>query len=229
MGVHRLDALRCKAVLALRREQNIDDLRTTQVPALDQHVFRPHAQQHFASPAHLVFRADLGAAQGCRFRRIGGQQIGVRQHQRLQCIDRAFAHQGMAPLGDHDRVDHLEGRRRQQHFCDGFHGRNIGQHARLDGIGADIVETGARLGGNEVWRNRHDIADAQRILHCQSGNRRHGVAAEHCHSLDVGLNTRPAARIRTGDNQNSVHGGTFRELCIVTKSAHKRGVFPLSG
>ena len=88
-------------------------------------------------------------------------------------------------------------------------------HANLDRIDANVAHHSINLrdhhfGLDEVYR-----ADATCILRGNCGHRRHRVAAEHRHRLDVSLNASAAARIRTcNDEDTRGHRHYSLRLCV---------------
>src|SRR5579883_333187 len=78
----------------------------------------------------------------------------------------------------------------------------IDQHPGLDAIGADVVEHGVDLPADKARLDAHDAEDAARVLRGERGDRRGRIPAQRRHRLDIGLDTRAAARIGSSDDEH---------------------------
>ncbi|MPN30490.1 hypothetical protein SDC9_177961 [bioreactor metagenome] len=77
------------------------------------------------------------------------------------------------------------------------------QHADLDRIHANVFHHRVNLRLQHLGRNAVDAAHALRVLCGDGGDRRHAVAAQRAEGLEVGLNARAPAAVRTCDGQHA--------------------------
>jgi hypothetical protein len=76
-------------------------------------------------------------------------------------------------------------------------------HADLHRIDADVADTAFDLRHDDLRRYRMHRLHAQRILRGDRGNRGHRVAAEHGNGLDIRLDTRAAAAVGPGNDEDA--------------------------
>ena len=126
--------------------------------------------------------------------------------------------QGMAALGDHDRIDDEVGDfLRSQHAYDDLDDGGRRQHAGLDGSHVEIVEDGVELRGNDRGRQFEHICHFLGILSRDSGNHGHGEDTVRGHRLEIGLNSCASAGVRSGNSeyllQRIRHDGLSKATC----------------
>ena len=176
--------------------------RPLEVAALDDHVARPHFEQAPGDGLHPFHVRRLDARQRFRLvqvRRNDGRKRGEPFDQRGHGVG---FQQRVAALGDHHRVHHERDIRippqRVRHGGDDL---RVGEHARLDGAGADVRQDGVDLRRNRIGRQVVDGLHAEGILR---GDRRHGGHAVHAvgrEGLQVGLDAGAAAGVGTRDGE----------------------------
>ena len=145
-----------------------------------------------------------------QFRQVGRDQVGEGQ-EFTQFRFGGLLQEPVAAGGHHHGVqDHDGGTGLFQPAADGGNHRGVTQHADLDGVDADVIADGLKLGGQEVRRGYVDGPDAMGVLCRQGGNGGHAVAAVGGNALEVRLDPRPSGRVRSGDGQHprcSAQGG----------------------
>ena len=144
-----------------------------------------------------------------------GQRLGLAQvrreergegHEPLsQTRDPGGLEEGL-PGGRHQHGidDQVRQRSRGETIGHGVDHRGGEQHARLGCPDIEVVEHGVELCGHEAGPDRRDRVHAAGVLR---GERRHhtrAVDAESGEGLEVGLDARPAARVRAGDGERDV-------------------------
>ena len=189
-------------------DQKVRHCVAVQMPALHQHGLGTQRQNVLARVHHVFDRAHGQARERFRLGQVGRDQGRTRQQPGLDGTNGIIVQKRMTALGDHHRIqnDRDVGRGFGQGIGDGHNNLGPMQHADLDTVGAQVFHHRADLLGDEISRHGLDPRDAQGVLGGQRGDRGHGVAAQRRHGLDVGLNARAAAGIRTGNNQDTALG-----------------------
>ncbi len=84
---------------------------------------------------------------------------------------------------------------------DGFHADGLRQHTHFDRVRADILKYGVNLFFNHFRRNILRADHTRRIFRDDGNNHAHAVNAVRGEGFEVGLNTRAAAAVGTGNCQ----------------------------
>ncbi len=171
--------------------------------AFHQHRAGPQAEEDLAGSPQVVRAFDGHAGQGLGLGRVGRQQGCASDEQALDRRHGVVREEPRAALRDHNRIDHRRQAGGVQELGDELHDFRVAEHAGLDHVGADVIEDGARLGGDDVGRQRIGGADAQGVLHGDGGDGARRIAAQGGDSLDVRLHPGPATGIGSGDDQDS--------------------------
>ena len=156
----------------------------------------------------LLLRSDrlpAVARLGCQLaglidvRRDHGRPRHEPVHERLY---RKRVEQHGAALRDHDRIEH---HRRIAHVVERLRDRRDGllvaKHSDLHGVDPDVAGDRSHLSQDGLPAEREDSVDAHRALRRDRGDRRHPVDAGPGERLQVGLDARAAAGVRSGDRQ----------------------------
>ena len=92
-----------------------------------------------------------------------------------------------------------------QALCDSLGNPLIGDHSNFNGVRKDVAKNRIELCLYKIWRNVQHAEYAARILRRKrrnSARSKHFVRADR---LDIGLNARAAAAVRTRDSKNFSH------------------------
>ncbi len=122
------------------RARHVDGLGAVEMPALDEYDARAERQDPLAGRAHVVERADRHLGQHLRLRHVRRDDVRARQQLGPDRGDGLGLEQPVAALGDHHRIDD-DVRQVELGDCRG-HGLDdggVGEHADLDGVGADVA------------------------------------------------------------------------------------------
>ena len=92
-----------------------------------------------------------------------------------------------------------------QALCDSLGNPLIGDHSDFNGIRKDIAKNRIELCLYKIWRNVQHAEYAARILCRKRRNSAHSKHLVRADRLDIGLDARAAAAIRTRDSKNSFH------------------------
>jgi hypothetical protein len=125
-------------------------------------------------------------------------------HQLPKGGDRGLVGQDRAARRDHHGIEddrHPLETPQPLRDCTGGIGRT--DHADLHRIHADVVDDGIDLLQHHLGGDRHDVLHSERVLGGDRRDRGHGVAAQHRHRFDVGLDAGAASGVGTGDDQDS--------------------------
>ena len=149
---------------------------------------------------HVRRGADLHIRKVLRLRDVGRQDLRVRQDAFDQRTDRRRFHQRVAVLGEHDRVDYDVLRLVLPELArDRLHARGRGQHADLDCIRHDILKHRVDLLLDHLRADVLDVDHARGILRYDRHDHAHAEHAQGGHRLQIRLDARAAAAIRTGN------------------------------
>ena len=137
--------------------------------------------------------------------------------------------QAIAALRDHDGIDHdRHAGARRQRSGDGVDDCGIGQHADLDGVGADVAEHRLDLLRPAACSASHQ--HAERVLRRDRGERARAVDAVRGKRLEIRLDPAPppeslpaivsaAHTLRFAPNVRSLPGSKPRQRCSARSSA----------
>ena len=208
MGMERVDAGVLPAHAVFACDKKVRHRVAVQMPTLHQRGLGTQRQNVLARVHHVLDRAHGQARERFRLGQVGCDQGCPRQQPGLDGTNGIIVQKRMTALGDHHRIqnDRDVGRGFGQGIGDGHNNLGPMQHADLDAVGAQVFHHRADLLGDEIGGDALNARDAQGILRRQRGDRGHGVAAQRRHRLDVGLNARTTAGIRTGNNQDTALG-----------------------
>ena len=113
----------------------------------------------------------------------------------------------MVAAGTAAHSDHGRGVALVQDLGHGLDHGHVAEHAGLQRVGADVLQNGAGLGLNDVDGDGMDAGDAQGVLDRDGGDGGGRIGAERGDRLDVGLDSRPATGVGTGQDENATEGG----------------------
>ncbi len=153
--------------------------------------------QRRAAGAHRGLPAERG-----EFGKVGGDDRSL-PHQPRERRDRVGIGEHRSAGCDHDGVEHDRHRKGIEHVRHGTCGGGRSDHADLHRIDAKIVDYRAHLRNDDIRGYRVDRLHAERVLRGDRGDRGHGMAAEHRDGPDVRLDTRAAARIGPGNDEDA--------------------------
>ncbi len=132
---------------------------------------------------------------------------------RLIAVDRILVEQPIAALRDHHRIDDDVGKvELRDRGGDRFDDGRGGEHADLDGVGAEIGGDRFDLRRDEVGRQRLPGGHAERVLRRDRGDRRCAEDAVRGERLQVGLDAGAAARVAARNCQCCAHTVRFEPI-----------------
>ena len=205
MGMARVDARALDSLDLAVLDVDVGDDLAAEVAALQQHRLGPKRRDHLRRVPHVLEIVDVHAHERFRLGGVRGDDQGLDDEVPLERTDRFGVQQRGAALGHRDRVDDDRdvAALARQGAADGPDDPGVMEHAGLDGVGADIGKRQVDLPGDEV---RGDVLDGEHALGALGGQRRDrggGIGVKRGDRLDVALDTRAAAGIRPGDDENT--------------------------
>ena len=124
-------------------------------------------------------------------------------------MDRVRIEQGMARAGYHDGIEHGVCVQRDQVLNDRFDVGGVAEHADLDGCRRQVGFERGNLACQHGLGREFNFGNAQGVLRGQRRNDRTAHRAEGVHGFQVGLDSGPAAGVRSG---NGPRNGFFHSV-----------------
>ena len=134
-------------------------------------------------------------------RHVGCHQGSAGQKLFANGTDGIVRQQCPAVLADHHRIHYQRKREGGRRARDRFDHRRRSERAGFCRCRRDVLEDGVQLLEHELRRHHFDTGDAQAVLHGEQGDDRFAIASELMEGLEVRLNPRAAARVRSGDGE----------------------------
>ena len=174
------------------------------MPALNQRGMRAITHQRIGGALHIIKRINIAPRQQAGLGQIGRDNQRVIDQQRDQRIHRAVLQQLIARCRHHNRVNNHRQLRGQVTALLSHRLNHLarGQHAGLHHISANIAENRGHLSRHKSRGHSHNVLHAQRVLRGQGRDGRARISALLHDGFNIGLNTRAAATIGTGNNKH---------------------------
>ena len=138
-----------------RRARDVDRFRAVEVAPLDEYDARAELQDPVTGAAHVIERPDGDPGQHLGFGHIGRHDVCPRQQFGLDRVNGLWLEEPVSALGHHHGIDDNVGQV-ELGDCGGdrFDDGGTGEHADLDGIGADVAGDGFDLRSYQVGLDR---------------------------------------------------------------------------
>ena len=156
---------------------------------------------------HLLAVRDVVAmGQHHGFRQVRRQNPRHRQQDADQRLLRRRLQKTMARRRNHHGIENdVREFIVLQTFRHRFDNLHVRQHADFDGVRPDVRKHAVQLFCDKFARNGQDPLHARRVLRRQRRDDGHAVNAMRRHGLQIRLDSRAAAAIRTRNRQNCFH------------------------
>ena len=180
--------------------------RVLQVPAFDHDAARPQGVDGPCRPAHPVPVGDGKAAEHLRLGKVRCHHGRQGQEGRDQGATGLRFKERITALRHHDRIDDQGPQAVLADLCrNDIDDRPAGKHARLHGIGPDVLHDGVDLPGHELGRDRKHTFDSHRVLRRQRRDGAGSEDAERRECFQVCLDPGTPAGIRSGNRHRTFH------------------------
>ena len=191
------------------------------MPALNEGRAAKAAGEEHGGVLLRTLGVDLVVEQGHGLGNIGRDNRRQREQAAGERLGGILGNQPCARGGYHDGVDyHVCRVPSAQAVGDNIDNLGRGNHADLDGAGADIVKNGVNLRGYDLWRDILHGGNAQCVLRCDGGDGRLGIQAVRRDGLDVGLNAGATAGIGSRDGQDGRYLTTIHVRSLVRSESN---------
>ncbi len=206
MGMPGVDSRAAQLEHFVCRADDVDRLRTVEVPALDEYDAGAELEDPSAGGPHVIDRTNRPPGQHLSLWDIGRHDMREREELRPYRRDGLLFEQTVAALGDHHWVDddmrQVElGDRRRNGLDDG----GVGEHADLDGIDAEVAGDSFDLRGHEIARDRAPHRHAECVLSRDRGDCARAEDLMCGEGLEIGLDAGATARVAARNCQCCVH------------------------
>ena len=200
VGAGRVDPLTLPARHIVFFDQRVGQRVAFFVSALDQ-----HGTAMFADQAQRGLDGIILASQPVELGQVRGGD-GRQFHQPAEGCDGGIVSQHRPVGRHHHRIEDDRHVQILQPVGDEIGGECAADHPDLHRIHAEVAHHRINLREDDLRRDRVHGRDPAGVLGRDCGDRRHRVAAEHGDGLDVRLNTRSAAAVGPGNDEDAGNG-----------------------
>jgi signal transduction histidine kinase len=216
----RLEARAREGADALVCDEDVGDLRSTEVATLHQHGARTRFEKCTTSVDEIIGATDVPARERARLGNIRRHDAGLAKEHGAH----RFGHAGLAERVTARRHEHgiddegntmfTHGRSDRVHVLDGA------EHAGLRGTDGEIGEHSVDLGPHEGGVGREHACDAGRVLRRQRRDGARAVDLKGRERLQIGLDSGASARIGSCDRE--CHRSAWVHGSLLNVSTGKR-------
>ena len=221
MRRRRVDAVVREPAHGLGGDEDVDERRRVgEVTALDERGARAEPDDRAAGALHLFRRADRIADQNLRLVQIRRHECGERNELPLDERLGVSVEEPVAGCRNHDGIEHVvRDPMNRDAIRDDLHDLGRAEHPALRRGGRQITGQRVDLASDEGGGERLPRLDADGVLGGDGGYRRGSKDAELMKRLEVGLQSRGAARVGTGYRERDSHEFRSRALAKATEGA----------